>query len=1013
MNLANEIPQRLTIHAAYDSYPTWSPDGKMIAFSSNRYGSEDVFVMHNNGSGLKRLTFHPSSDKVNSWNLDNRIVFESRRIQAQVERDNELFYISPKGGSPEKLMDALGSYAVESPDGKQVAFVRGSCRITRQAYQGSANRDIWLFNKSDKTYSQLTSEDFNQFQPIWKKNNELLFISSNGANIYQLKSMKIADKMADISEKPLTNFKDFGLRYFCYSSVTNAVLMESGGQLFLLNSKGQKEINISIDIESRTNNLEHKTYQGDVRAFSISPNGKYLATSIHGNIFITQAKTKDNFTKSLTNDIFNNRDPEWLNDSTILFISDKEGQKDIFLIKSTDANQSDLFKSLKHKITNITNSPENEHHISISNKGDKVAYIIGYGKLVTANVDTNGKISKQNVLLDSWAEPGGICWSPDDKYLAYSKTNLDFNSEIYIQASDNSGKPVNVSMHPRNDGSPSWSPDGSKLLFSSIRNYGNYDIWYVWLQKKDWEKTMDEWKLNEDEAGDDDKKKDKKDKEITVKIDFDNIYQRLYQLTSLPGNETQALFSKDGKTIYFNSNSNEKGKNDLYKINWDKKDIKELTKDGKAGNGMMLSPDGKYIYMVAKGGKPSRLEIANDKVENISIKAFADVNHQAQREQVFNEGWEVINNGFYDPNFHGRDWQELKRLYKPIILKTSTNKDFNDIFNWMLGELNASHMGLQGPRSKNKIKEKTALLGIDYKKQKDGLIISKILAESPADKEESNLMLGDLITHIDGVELVNEENIYQHLSNKANQAIILNIERNGTSKEIIIRPISSLSKQKYKDWVQFNSNLVDEYSNGKLGYLHIKAMGWTSFEKFERDLMAAAYEKEGILIDVRYNGGGWTTDYLMAVLNVKQHAYTIPRGATDNLEKNHKDYREHYAFGERLPFAAWTKPSIALCNQNSYSNAEIFSHAYKSNQLGTLVGTPTFGAVISTSGRSLVDGSFIRLPFRGWYVKSTDENMELIPAVPDVIIDIKPDSRAKGKDEQLEKAVQLLLKQLQ
>jgi len=822
----------------------------------------------------------------------------------------------------------------------------------------------------------------------------------------------MTDKTADISEKLLTNFKKLGLRYFNYSSVADAVIMESGDQLFLLHSNEQKEIKISIEMESRVNNLEHKTYKGDVRAFSISPNGKYMATSIHGNIYITQAKAKDNFTKSLTNDVFNNRNPEWLNDSTILFVSDKEGQKDIYLIKSADSKQSDLFKTLKYKVANITNSSQDEHHISISNKGDKIAYIIGSGKLITTEINTDGIMSKKKILLDSWAEPGGVCWSPDDKYLAYSKTNLDFNSEIYIQASDNSSEPVNISMHPRNDGSPSWSPDGTKLLFSSIRNYGNYDIWYVWLQKRDWEKTMDEWKLEEDEVADDEKGKVKKDKEVTVKIDFDNIYQRLYQLTSLPGNETQALFSKDGKTIYFNSNSNEKGKADLYKINWDKTDIKELTKDGKAGNGMMLSPDGKYIYMLAKGGKPSRLKVANDKVENISIKAFADINHQAQRKQVFNEGWEVINDGFYDPNFHGRDWQKLKELYKPIILKASTGKDFNDIFNWMLGELNASHMGLREPKVKNKLAEKTALLGIAYQKQKDGLLITKILAESPASKQESNLMLGDLITHVDGVKLVSEENIYQLLSNKANQTIILEVMRNGQAKEIIIRPVSSLSKQKYTDWVQFNSNLVDKYSNGKLGYLHIRAMGWTSFEKFERDLMAAGYGKEGILIDVRYNGGGWTTDYLMAVLNVKQHAYTIPRGATDNLERDHKEFREHYAFGERLPFAAWTKPSIALCNQNSYSNAEIFSHAYKSNQIGTLVGTPTFGAVISTSGRSLVDGSFIRLPFRGWYVKNTDENMEFIPAVPDVIVDIKPDSRAKGKDEQLEKAVQILLKQV-
>ncbi|MCK5776737.1 MAG: PD40 domain-containing protein, partial [Bacteroidales bacterium] len=530
----------------------------------------------------------------------------------------------------------------------------------------------------------------------------------------------------------------------------------------------------------------------------------------------------------------------------------------------------------------------------------------------------------------------------------------------------------------------------------------------------------DEWKLDEEEkkepkkdSKESDKKSEKTKKEIVeVKIDFEDIYQRLYQLTALAGNEGDPLFSKDGKTIYFNSNNNKKGKTNLYKIAWNKKDIKELSSNGKPGYGMKLSPDGKYIYMVQKGGKTSRLKTSTDKIEPIAIKAKAEIDHKAIKEQVFNQAWLVINNGFYDPDFHGRDWEALGKAYKPIVLKTSTTKDFDDLFNWMLGEINASHMGLRGPTAKSTTKEKTGLLGIDFITVKNGIQITKTLKDTPADKENSQLKIGDIITAVNGVELSEHTNFYQELTNQVNELVILNIKRNGEAKEIIIRPISSISNQQYKDWVAFNRELVDKYSNGRLGYLHIKAMGWTSFERFERDLMAAGHGKEGILIDVRYNGGGWTTDYLMAVLTVKQHAYTIPRGASNDLEKDKTKFREHYAFGERLPFAAWTKPSIALCNQNSYSNAEIFSHAYKSNGIGTLVGTPTFGAVISTSGRSLIDGSYIRLPFRGWYVKNDDKNMDFHAAIPDVIIDILPDSRSKGKDEQLEKAVEILIEQL-
>ena len=234
----------------------------------------------------------------------------------------------------------------------------------------------------------------------------------------------------------------------------------------------------------------------------------------------------------------------------------------------------------------------------------------------------------------------------------------------------------------------------------------------------------------------------------------------------------------------------------------------------------------------------------------------------------------------------------------------------------------------------------------------------------------------------------------------------------GIAREVIIRPTSSLRGHLYDAWVAERKALTEKYSNGRLGYLHIRGMNWTSFERFERELAASGYEKDGIVIDVRFNGGGWTTDMLMAVLNVRQHSYTVPRGAATSLEKENQKFKETYPYGERLPLSSWTKPSIALCNENSYSNAEIFSHAFKTLDIGTLVGMPTFGAVISTGGQRLLDGSFVRMPFRAWYVKATGENMEHGPAVPDVIVENAPDSKAKDEDLQLKKAVEVLLNEM-
>jgi len=304
------------------------------------------------------------------------------------------------------------------------------------------------------------------------------------------------------------------------------------------------------------------------------------------------------------------------------------------------------------------------------------------------------------------------------------------------------------------------------------------------------------------------------------------------------------------------------------------------------------------------------------------------------------------------------------------------------------------------------------LIGVEVKTHERGLQITHIVPGSPADKTESRLSVGEVIVAVNG-EATQGENLYQLLEGTVDERTLLEVEdADGKTREVVIRPTGSLRSEHYDAWVDKRKELTDQYSGGRLGYIHIQGMNWPSFERFERELMASGYGKEGIVIDVRFNGGGWTTDMLMAVLNVDQHAYTVPRGAAQDLEKEHPKFRDHYPYGERLPLSSWHGPSIALCNEASYSNAEIFSHAYKTLGIGKLVGKPTFGAVISTGGRGLIDGSYVRLPFRGWYVKATGENMEHGPAVPDYIVSNKPDSKAEGEDPQLEKAVEILLQQI-
>jgi tricorn protease len=309
--------------------------------------------------------------------------------------------------------------------------------------------------------------------------------------------------------------------------------------------------------------------------------------------------------------------------------------------------------------------------------------------------------------------------------------------------------------------------------------------------------------------------------------------------------------------------------------------------------------------------------------------------------------------------------------------------------------------------------DRTGLLGIEIIPHTDSVEVARVIPEGPADRAASKLNVGDQIAAVDGEPLDSSTNFYSLLTAKADEHAILSVRNSdGEEREVRIRPIASLRGQLYREWVEDRKTLTDQYSNGRLGYIHIQGMNWPSFERFERELVAAGDGKDGIVIDVRFNGGGWTTDYLMAVLDVRQHAYTVPRGAASDLEKEQKNFKGHYPFGERLPLAAWVKPAATLCNENSFSNAEIFSHAFKHLGLGPLVGQPTFGAVISTGGAGLIDGSFVRLPFRGWFVLATGENMENGPAVPDIVVEDPPKARANGEDPQLKAAVDALLDQI-
>ena len=998
------VARRLTIHESYERFPQWSPDGTKIAFQGNRYGNDDIFVIDANGGMPLRLTYHSAGDNTPQWTNDGNIIFASSRLFRAVERSAEVFSVPATGGTPQRIMDAFGVRPTPSPDGRYMAYVERNCRFVREAYTGPANRSIYLYDMQEDAYMAAADTDAQESNPIWDNKGNLYYLSAaNGRyNIYR--------QTVGGEATAITKFKDEGIREFTVSADGSRIVFERAGGLFSIAGDGKgrpQALNIEVTADYRFDPIEQMSLNKGAREMAVSPNGDYLLFGTRGELFLKVNDKEKRTSIQLTNHSYRDRNGQWLNDSTVVFLSDRDGNRELYLLQSSDPDESDLYRSLKHQTRRLTQTTAEEGSFVLSPDRSKIAMLRGRGQLIVADISESG-LSNEQVMLDGWATARGVRWSPDGRYLAYSLSDLDFNSEIYIHPVDQSREPVNVSMHPRGDYGPFWSADGSKLGFMSIRNNGDSDVWFAWLKESDWQNTKQDWEWDED--------KTEEESDSLTHIDFANIHQRLEQVTRMPGNEDDLVISDDGETFFFTTNNGGRngspGGSALMSIKWDGSEEKVMAPKVRISR-MALGPDGKQLYLIKSGGTIATIKTDGKKLEGQSFSARMNVNHYQERKQMFDEAWRALRDGFYDPQFHGQDWDALRAYYEPLCMAASTEQDFRDMFNTMLGQLNASHMGMYGSNPEDTQRDRTGQIGAEVVPVAGGVRIERIVPNSPADRERSKLAVGETITAVNGKAVQGNMSYYNLLNGTIDQRTLLSVTgTDGNSREVVIRPTSSLRRELYEAWVAERKRLTEEYSGGRLGYIHIQGMNWTSFERFERELTASGLGKDGIVIDVRFNGGGWTTDMLMTVLNVRQHAYTVPRGAESKLEGNHPKYANNYPYGERLPQAALTKPSIALCNQTSYSNAEIFSHAYKTLGHGTLVGQPTFGAVISTGGQGLINGSYVRMPYRAWYVKATGENMELGPAVPNIEVENSPNSRAEDRDEQLKKAVDTLLEQL-
>ncbi|MDP7028849.1 MAG: S41 family peptidase [Phycisphaerales bacterium] len=688
--------------------------------------------------------------------------------------------------------------------------------------------------------------------------------------------------------------------------------------------------------------------------------------------------------------------------------------------------------SLRFELAPVIDGPAASRPMP-SPDGRSLLYQQGNGDLRLRDLATG----EDTLLLESW-DPAEVRWADDSRHIVYSVSDVDFNTDIWLMDVQAPDEAVNLTRHPDIDRAPRLTADGKMLVFLSDRNRigdnWDYDVWAIALDPaledmtdyefdayvKDAAKQAGKRKIlpivtfdhPEDEADDPEKAEadtaqaDEDDAEVLTFPDADSAWKRTRRVVSLEGAEDDLYLTPGGDAIVFSGTVGEDS--GLWTVDHRGKERTKIT-SGSVAN-VRGNRTGSTITFVG-GSTAKHAPSGGGKTKSWPIDADARIDVASEQRQKFQETARTFGRTFYHPTLKGLDWDAISARYEDLAAQTRTTQAFNRVVDLLLGEVNGSHTGIYGGFEHRGPRAGIGHLGIDTVPVEDGYLVTDVLQDGPADVDEGGLVVGDVVVAIADRPLLQDgtvRDLRAAMEDTANTETLIDVRgEDGAMRTVLLVPMS------YGRWtglaraaeIEARREAVDQASDDRIGYLHIRGMNMPSVHQFEHDLYAAAHGKDGLIIDVRDNGGGYTTDILLASLTAPAHAYTIPRGAKPEDIKP-----DTYPRDRRLLYA-YQRPIVVLCNENSFSNAEIFSHAIKSTGRGTLVGEETFGGVISTGAFKLIDGSRVRQPFRGWYLQDGTD-MESRGAIPDIRVERMPADEVDGRDKQLETAVQTLLQQL-
>nr|WP_321235620.1 S41 family peptidase [uncultured Psychroserpens sp.] len=1024
VSVAGGNATRLTTNSAYDTKPVWSHDGNQIAFSSNRYGNFDVFVMSSTGTNVKRLTFHSADDTPTDFSQNNDAVwFNSIRLDNQnsmlFHRLGELYSVNLDAMTPKQLTSFPAYEARNNSKGDMVfEEIKGYEDQWRKHHTSSVTRDIWIKNKSGQ-YTKLSSFKGENRNPVFGSGDSFYYLSERSGtfNVYQ-SSFSNPSQSAQVSE-----FKMHPVRHLSVSN--NDVLAYSfNGNIYTQKTgESPKKVNVAIGGDQSIMDNELLFVNGNVTDMVPSPNGKELIFIHRGDVFVTSVD--GSLTRRLTQTPEQERSIDISPDGrTIVYAGERNNSWNLYTQTITNKDEKYFINAIELKEEALLANATETFQPKFSPTGEAIAYLEERTKLRTIDLKSK-KITAIHNGEKHFSYADGdqdFEYSPDGKWLAITfYPDQYWFGEIGIIKADGTGSLINVSKSGFSDFAPKWSLDGTILYWESDRNGmhsvaktgpSQLDIYGVFLTQK----AYDKFKLNKDEYAfisedkkeedkkeegkdddkkkDDDKEKEEKPKLKPITIEFDNLHKRKEKLTLFSTNLSTALITKDSKSLLYLGRAGDKA--DLWKLDLRTREIKSLGKFGRGG-GMVFGKDAKDVFIISRG-RISKVNVGSGKKKAVGINDEMSFNLSAERSYLIDHVSRQVKKKFLDPNLHGAPWDALSKNYKKFVPHLNNDYDFKDILGELLGELNASHTGARF-RARNNKGDQTAALGIfvDDNHNDDGLKISEVMEGSPLINSNKKVIAGVIIEAIDGKAITKTTNHYTLLNRKAGEAITISYFNPSTKNrwKERVKPISigAENELRYQRWIKKNREMVHKLSNNQIGYMHIRSMSDRSFREFLEEVMGEEVNKKALVVDTRFNGGGDLVDDITTFLSGEKYMEFQNGGKVVGMESQRR----------------WTKPSIMLVGESNYSDAHCTPAGYKDLKIGKLVGMPVPGTCSFVWWERIQNGIVFGIPNMQVLDIEGDvlENKEL---QPDILIKNGFDTITNGKDEQIEAAVNELLK---